>query len=133
MQGAILVEAGLELDAAVAKAIGLRGGVVEHGCFYLFQPETLRDFFRDTIGNAVSKFEAEAGYGPNGNLYHWSPSCDANAAFDAAEKCGLFDRESYELYKAGLWFCCNKFQAEPPSGRTPSLAICAAILAVLSE
>lgn len=64
----------------------------------------------------------------------WSPSTDLNAAFEAAEKCGLFN--SFCLgFSRGVWTIFEG-GATPDvetcfaSGDAPALAICAAILAV---
>lgn len=62
--------AGPELDAAVAKAVGITDGRVEGDAFYRWTP-------------------------PNHNGYtdhfEWSPSTDLNAAFEAADACRLFE------------------------------------------
>lgn len=130
------MQPGPELDAKIAEAIGLTGAE-PYPQFNLFRPETLRDFFRPFIGNAISKFEAYNGDGPDGNLYDWSPSGNLNDAFDAAEKCGLFNGNVSLVKSMRSWHveeCAETYGPTRPRrwsigiGGTPALAICDAIL-----
>lgn len=131
MQLKMQLVAGPELDAEVAKAIGLVGGDILHGSFYVFRPELLRDFFRDAIGCAVSKFEC------GDDQREWSPSTDLNDAFDVAEKIGLFDQcQLTNVHcKWGIYSVTDEMLNDPLGGEhdTPALAICAAVLKTASR
>ena len=120
------IEAGPELDRAVAEAIGWTRMVVKG------QPDRLVGFFEVIPQEAV-----EVGpYDPAVTDKLISPySTDLNAAFAAAEKVGLFDI-GYQLGKWNRktsWVVqdgCPELK-EPDIigyGDTPALALCAAIL-----
>lgn len=95
------IKAGAELDRAVAEAIGWR-----------IDPSRPLDWIGSN-GVSVEEFR---------------PSVDLNAAFDAAEKAGMFlelNRLSWG-WQAGT----HAMKANYAIGQTPALAICAAILAL---
>jgi hypothetical protein len=116
MMPKVEIKPGPELDAEIAKACGFTG---------VIRPASLNQ---------------EAGFyrhHPDGTrrIFLWSPSTDLNAAFEAAEKCGLFDdvRVSLRRHSDGRWFYDDPrrmwfntpwqlYQATIP------LAICAAII-----
>jgi hypothetical protein len=131
------LEAGPELDAAVARAIGVpshwfHDNAVMCGCFdrdHFFRPRNER-------------------HSLNGIEVQWSPSTDLNAAFEAAEKCGLFVYDPNDESEPFLWFdrtrnawCVSKYESGThlieswPSGAgtTPAVAICRAILKLKGE
>lgn len=108
---------GPELDAAVAKACGIEGT--------LMQFKSVGVLFVLTQGDLISVDER----------YAWQPSKDLNAAFEAAEKFGLFD--GWMLYKAvAVWGFQDAYDSPLRNGDcvleapTPALAICAAILEI---
>ncbi len=110
------LEAGPELDAAVAKAVGLDVVNEDKGDLQriVFRKDN-RDYF------AAEK------------VVHWQPSRDLNAAFEAAEKCGLF--ETFMLCKfATRWILVDESH-NCPFGRadSPTVAICRAILKLKGE
>ena len=109
------LEAGPELDAAVAKAIGIEGEMYD-GEFFVRLPGRM--------------FRSE-----------WRPSTDLNAAFEAAEKAELFGIETHprDPYKhlsldfvVGMWrmgyLSANCAQETLAHATTPAVAICRAIL-----
>ena len=110
------IKAGPELDRAVAEAIGWT--------------------YRQSSSQWAEILGLVCWHDTDGNEHHGYPpavSTDMNAAHEAAEKVGLFDRYALTRLgdvwritpaKQGLWF------ADPvlASGPTPALAICAAIL-----
>jgi hypothetical protein len=132
---AIELEAGPELDAAVAKAIGLKG-----------------EIFRGKF--CVGMMDLDELHDPNGELRTvnlavnpWSPSTSLDAAFQAADRCvrrwgdyhgrpmseKLFERYHLTEYD-GTWSFYENGEGAPDdaiaSGPTPELAICRAILAL---
>ena len=110
----ITIEPGVELDRAVAEAIGLE--IVETHC-----------------GTEVWFDNG------NGTLSQCNPSVNLNAAFAAAERVGLFDPDGPEAFLAQHpagsveWKVWWEDSDDPDGGHavyksTPALAICAAIL-----
>ena len=104
---------GPEMDAAVARAVDLAGmsmlAVGGGNDFYLL---------------------ASIGY------RRWSPSTDLNAAFEAAEKAGLFDPSVGFLCKGRVNEWCYLTNAGVPAtawGATTAEAICRAILALKGD
>lgn len=104
------LEAGPELDAAVAEACGIEGIIGGMGFLVMSDPTPKGSF----------------GY------VMWQPSTDLNDAFEAAEKVGLF--EKHYLFKRGDAWCVTDLPAAAEwldcSGPTPAVAICRAILKV---
>lgn len=110
------LEAGPELDAAVAKAIGwtptLVGSNTRPGIFCV-------------IGDATV---------PRRLWGVFAPSTSLDAAFEAAEEVFLFDglylsfaQHGYAIYESGSW------EEEYAHGILPTLAICRAILKLKGE
>ena len=115
------LEAGPELDAKIAELCGInvvpcenRGRIVKKGEHY-------------------DQLEGIPYIGKYGDFFE--PSTDLNAAFEAAENCGLFDRHVLGQTGDSRWAiwaddmvvdrtCISVKES------TPSLAICAAILAL---
>lgn len=128
----IEIKPGPELDAAVAKACGIEGCVESLQCEATGYESTPRFVISDGVNLASDEY--------------WSPSTGLNAAFEAAEKCGLFtpknDTTSILVQSGDRWLINSqmRFQwggmASPyetssktiGEGLTPALAICAAIL-----
>ena len=106
MMGRSPIEAGVELDLAVAYAIG-----------WCTRPDYPGDW-QDEKGRTwpISEFR---------------PSTDLNAAFAAAERVGLFEK-AYIGSHHDLWFVGGIFDEMNPEEClcTPALAICAAILGI---
>lgn len=144
------IVAGCELDAAVAKAIGLQGELVGSPPWaFVVDAKVHRDHFGlpDTrLSNSTYR---------NGVVGDsWNPSTDANAAFEAADKFGLWkcrlnvgppENARGLLCRGGKWYVVNFTNDATPycvlsgggafdaPGRDdgydqPELAICAAIL-----
>ena len=106
------IVAGVELDAAVARVCGIDGRPSDFGyppCFFREVP---------TMSGGLVTYE------------EFRPSTDLNAAFEAAEKVGLFS--SYDQFTienhGGRW--CLHREGGVHDGDTLALAICAAILAL---
>jgi hypothetical protein len=121
----VKVEAGPELDRAVAVAIGLKSVVLHKGCAYI----TPRDF------DAMRGIEHPTCEGDVACI-SFQPSADLNAAFAAAEKVGVFNEWSLSRNCDGWTFvdcndCCNRWIGFHSA--TPALAICAAILYLMEN
>jgi len=115
------LEAGPELDAAVAKAIGLSGTL--HGdpvWAFIVDPREHRDLFGvERLTN--STWGGDGLVGDN-----WSPSTDLNAAFEAAEKCPGSDSIHVEREPNLTWYA--NIGGSYECGPTACVAICRAIL-----
>jgi len=116
------LEAGIELDAAVARAIGctVKGGRGGYWCGCNAR--------NDVHGTPATK---RLGDSPPG-LFHFSS--DLNAAFAAANQyhkpgyeATLFEHSSLGRFPADDWYVTN-LDGQRWFGKTPALAICAAIL-----
>ena len=115
------IKAGPELDLAVAEACGVDGWI-----------ESLR--------NEATGYQSPERFvlGGESETVFWEPSTDLNAAFEAAERVGLFtiERDGPEVHLAktfdGQWEILTGGSAMGYVSReaTPALAICAGILAV---
>ena len=113
------IKEGPELDRAVAEAIGLlwtgpygsrRGG----GQKFCWPGETVPPRYVDVGGT-------------------WSPSTDLNAAFEAADKVGLFDKNKHDAIlgktSSGQWeIVWGTDDEDTVTAPSPALAICAALL-----
>ena len=100
-----MLTAGPELDAKIAEACGYKAVITQSGCC-IPDPGGLR------------------------MLVRWRPSTDLNATFRAAEKCGLFDGDSWHLRKNIDETWSIRSTVEYSCECTPALAICAAIIAI---
>ena len=110
----IELEAGPELDAAVAKAIGLTCRILEAPC------ADLRSRHRVCVNTGKPCWEP------------FEPSNDLNAAFEVAEKAGLFERYCLNKSPSGWDFRIACDEMCPPylieDCPTAAVAICRAIL-----
>ena len=120
----IEIKPGAELDRAVAEAVGLTWPVVE-------RPERRVVGLYEVIpGNAV-KVGARDDLVTDAMIPNYST--DLNAAFAAAEKVGLFDKYRLGRLNNGDWELvlncdCPMEDEFIACERTPTLAMCAAIL-----
>ena len=120
----VSIEAGVELDRAVAEASGL---VHEKRPSPKYEGE-------DILGAELEGWWDGAGY-----VSYYAPpySTGLNAAFAAAERVGLFPPDGMRLlttHSVGGWVVEESYTLDPFDveavgyGDTPALAICAAIL-----
>lgn len=117
------LKAGPELDAAVAKAIGV--------------PANNRHELDDSDPSSYKQRCRVCGEWIYTSEAHYEVSCappystDLNAAFEAAEKCGLFLNASLSRKENGFWLILGT-PRDPRKlcvyGDSTPLAICAAIL-----
>lgn len=113
------IKPGPELDQAVAMACGMHSLILES--------------FTDDYGSHGEC--CVVGVAPD--LHRFEPSTDADWAFEAAEKVGLF-RMFYRFLSDGemggyvIYESTDDGYSEIATGDTPALAICAAILKLKS-
>lgn len=108
------LEAGPELDAAVAKAIDVVGDLINDPLFlghvFRLQDQAFKSVEVDLV---------------------WSPSRNEQAAFEAADRIGLFENYQADLsrrWQNKEWIVRGAQSQRLGDGPTPAVAICRAIL-----